>query len=220
MKMLCERVDANDTEILVEETKSGDKKLYITGPFLLFGKQNRNGRVYSESVMDSAVKLYQKEYIDTNRALGELNHPQSLQVDPERACIKIESLVKDKDYYHGKAKVLSTPMGKILEALLNDGVKVGVSSRGMGSTTRRGIITEVGNDFRMTTAADVVMDPSAHDAFVESIMEQKEYMLVNGVLVEQELYELEVLKKLKSAAEFQNAVLNKFSGFVNTLTAK
>lgn len=220
MKILVERVDAQDTEVLVEETKGGDKRQYITGPFLLFNKQNRNGRVYSESVMDTAVKQYQKEYIDTNRALGEMNHPQALQVNPERACIKIESLKKDGSYYMGKAKVLSTPMGKILEALLNDGVKVGVSSRGMGSTIKRGMITEVGNDFRMTTAADVVMDPSAHDAFVESIMEQKEYMLVNGVLVEQELYELEVLKKLKSAAEFQNAVLNKFSNFVNTIAAK
>ena len=219
MKMLLERVDAQDTEILTEETAKG-KQLYITGPFLLFNKQNRNGRVYPEKVMDEAVAAYKKEYIDTKRSLGELNHRASNQIDPERACIMIESLTKDGSYYHGKAKVLSTPLGKLVESLLNDGVKLGVSSRGFGSTARSGMLTEVKNDFRMTTAADVVMDPSAHDAFVQTITEQKEFVMMNGILVEQEIYELELIKRMKSAKQYQDAVLNKFGNFVNTLKIK
>lgn len=218
MKLLLERVDSHDTEILTEESSGGEKRLFITGPFLMFGKENKNKRIYPERVMDEAVAQYQRDYIDTRRSLGEIGHPAGrIQIDPERACIMIESLIKSGSYYMGKAKVLSTPSGKLVEALLNDGVKLGVSSRGVGSTLKRGLISEVKNDFRMSTAADVVMDPSAHDAFVQSITEQTEYLLVNGILVEQEAYELEMIKQMKTAKQYQDAVIKKFDGFINSL---
>ena len=124
MIYLKEEVSASDTEIITEQIE-GKKSLYISGPFMMFNKQNRNGRVYPEKIMDNAVNEYKQNYINKSRALGELNHPTGrVQVDPERACIMITELNKDGNYYHGKAKVLSTPLGKILESLLNDGVKV------------------------------------------------------------------------------------------------
>jgi hypothetical protein len=215
MKYLKETVDANDTEIITE-AKEGKVKRYITGPFTMFNKQNQNGRVYPEKVMDKAVQEYKKEYIDKSRALGELNHPAGrVQVDPERACILITELNKDGTYYMGKAKVLSTPLGKILEALLEDGVKVGVSSRGYGSVLAKGSIKEVKDDFRLTAAADIVHDPSVKDAYVESLMEQKEFMLVNGILVEKDFDRLDRIKTLRPSTEYQDAVLEQFKSILS-----
>lgn len=215
MKYLKETVDANETEIITE-AKEGKVSRFITGPFMMFNKQNRNGRVYPEKIMDKAVQEYKKEYIDKSRALGELNHPAGrVQVDPERACILITELNKDGTYYMGKAKVLSTPLGKILEALLEDGVKVGVSSRGYGSVATQGSQKIVKEDFRLTAAADIVHDPSVQDAYVESLMEQKEFMLVNGILVEKDFDRLERIKTLKPSKEYQEAVLEQFKSILS-----
>jgi hypothetical protein len=215
MKYLKETVDLQETEILVE-SDGAKKNRFITGPFMMFNKQNRNGRVYPEKIMDTAVAEYKKDYIDKSRALGELNHPPGrVQVDPERACIMITELKKDGSYYMGKAKVLSTPLGKILEALLDDGVRVGVSSRGYGSVANKGSIKEVKSDFRLTAAADVVHDPSVQDAYVESLMENKEFILVNGILVESDYDRLQRIKECRPSIEYQNAVLEQFKNLLS-----
>jgi hypothetical protein len=143
------------------DTSDGQKKMFIEGPFLMFDKKNRNGRVYPKSVMKNAVKEYTEEYVKTNRALGEMNHPAGrLTADPERACILTTDLREDgPNHFYGKAKVLSTPLGKVLQALLEDGVKMGVSSRGLASIKKDGSTTIVQPDFRLTVAADCVWDP-------------------------------------------------------------
>ena len=181
MKLIKEEIDFEEVTIL-EENNNGKKTLHISGPFLQAEKVNRNGRVYPQKVMDEAVKKYSKEYISKNRGLGELNHPAEPVVNPERAAIMTTSLVKESNYYVGKAKVLSTPCGKIVENLLDDGVTIGVSSRGLGSLKTQNGINEVQGDFILTTAADVVFDPSAQTAFVEGVYEQKEWIMESGIL--------------------------------------
>jgi|TARA_B100001094_G_C18174486_1_gene797078 hypothetical protein len=180
MKLIKEDISFNDLEVLTEGKEQ--KRKFIQGPFLQAEKQNRNGRVYPQHVMDKAVEAYKKDYIAQSRALGELNHPAEPVVNPERAAIMTKELTRDGYYYKGKAQVLSTPMGKIVENLLDDGVKIGVSSRGLGSLrmTRQGY-NEVQEDFVLTTAADVVFDPSAQEAFVEGVYEQADWIYESGV---------------------------------------
>lgn len=218
MKLITDT--AISTEILTESTVEGTKRLYIAGPFLMHSKENRNGRIYSKKGMDNAVKRYTEEYIKTSRALGEMNHPAGrLQVDPERACILTTELQPDGNYYYGKAKVLSTPLGKVLEALLNDGVKVGVSSRGVGSVTKRGGKTYVGEDFSLSTCSDVVHDPSVADAFVNHLMEEKEYLLIDGHYIERDLFEAKAKIKKVSSVNLEEAKLKAFQDFLNKIKA-
>jgi len=177
MKLISEEhLTFNDMEIL-SESSGGKKKLFIKGPFLQAEKVNRNNRVYPQSVMDKAVQKYTEEYITKKRSLGELNHPPEPVVNPERAAILTTRLEQDGNYYVGTAKVLSTPMGKIVENLLDDGVTVGVSSRGLGSLQQKNGVNLVGNDFILTTAADVVFDPSAQSSFVEGLWEGAEWVM-------------------------------------------
>lgn len=209
---------AIDTQILTENTVEGTKRLYITGPFLMHTKENRNKRIYSKKGMDRAVKEYTEEYIKTSRALGEMNHPPGrLQVDPERACILTTSLEPDGNYYQGKAKVLSTPLGKVLEALLNDGVKIGVSSRGVGSVSKRGNVTMVGEDFKLNVAADIVSDPSVGDAFVQHLMEEREYILVGGQYIEKDLFEAKAKILKAPSIKLEEAKLMAFQDFLNRI---
>ena len=196
--------------------------MYITGPFLQAEKVNKNNRIYTEKVMDGAVDAYTNDYINEKRALGELNHPAEPVVNPERAAIMTESLSKtrasDAVYYEGKAKVLSTPMGKIVENLLSDGVKIGVSSRGLGSLqpNREGY-NMVGNDFILTTAADVVFDPSAQSSFVEGVFEQAEWIYESGIWKQIDLdYQREILKRA-SAKELNKVKLEVFESFLKTI---
>lgn len=218
MKLITDT--AISTEILTESTVEGSKRLYIAGPFLMHSKENRNGRIYSKKGMDSAVKRYTEEYIKTSRALGEMNHPAGrLQVDPERACILTTELQPDGNYYHGKAKVLSTPLGKVLEALISDGVKVGVSSRGVGSVTKRGNKTYVGEDFNLSAAADCVWDPSVGEAFVNHLMEEKEYLLIDGHYVEKDLFEAKAKIRKVSSVNLEEAKLKAFQDFLNKIKA-
>lgn len=220
MKLILDHCGSTETEILTESVE-GQKRLYISGPFLMFDKQNRNGRIYPQKHMDKAVKEYIKEYVDTKRALGEMNHPPGrLQVDPERACILTTELNKDGSYYYGKAKVLSTPLGKIVEALLNDGVRVGVSSRGVGTVQKRGGISEVQGDFKLTVAADLVYDPSVGEAFVEALMEEKEYLLIDGHYVEKDLFEAKARIKKIPSAKLEEAYLQEFQNFLNSIKTK
>ena len=216
MKLITDA--AVSTEILTENTLEGSKRLYIAGPFLMHSKENRNGRIYSKKGMDNAVKRYTEEYIKTSRSLGEMNHPAGrLQVDPERACIMTTELHPDGNYYYGKAKVLSTPLGKVLEALLNDGVRVGVSSRGVGSVSKRGNKTYVGEDFVLSTCSDVVHDPSVADAFVEQLMEEREYLLIEGHYIAKDLFEAKAKIKKVPSAHLEEAKLQAFQDFLNKI---
>jgi hypothetical protein len=210
-------IESTQPEI-VNDVESGKKVKKIVGPFLQFDKENGNRRVYPEKVMDKAVSRYKKEYIDQRRALGEMNHPSGqLSVNPERACILTEKLEKDGKYYIGTAKVLSTPLGKLLECLLDDGVKIGVSSRGSGDTTNRGGVTYVADNFVLSVAADVVFNPSAQDAFVECIMEDKEYVRYGEILVEKSLYDFRETIRRAPSTKLEQAKLQVFQKFLNSL---
>jgi len=218
MKLIREEAASRDMQVLSEGV--GDKKrLFITGPFLQAEKVNRNKRVYPQRIMDKAVEQYIKEYVEKNRALGELNHPAEPQVNPERAAIMTTELKKDGIYYTGKAKVLSTPCGKIVESLLSDGCTVGVSSRGLGSLKMnpRDGINEVQEDFVLTTAADIVFDPSAQEAFVEGIYEGAEWIYESGVYRAVDFEEQrERLMKAKKR-DLMEAKLDAFQSFLNQL---
>jgi hypothetical protein len=182
MKLIREEIEK--VEVITEE-KDGKKLLYIQGPFLQTEQKNRNGRVYRRNVMEREVKRYTNEYVSKGRALGELGHPDGPTINLDRVSHKIVSLEQKGNDFIGKAQILSTPMGKIAESLLKEGVCLGVSSRGIGSLrqTREGY-SEVGEDFMLATAADIVADPSAPDAFVEGIMEGKEWVWEGGILRE------------------------------------
>jgi hypothetical protein len=176
MKLITELTE--DVSTLIEEdTATGKKRLYIEGVFMQAGIPNRNKRFYPRTVLENEVNRYISERVATRRAFGELNHPQSPVVNPERACIRICELKQDGNDFIGKALVLNTPMGDIVRGLLEGEGNIGVSSRGMGTLKKNGMITEVQNDFRLSTAADVVLDPSAPDAFVNGIMENVEWIL-------------------------------------------
>lgn len=217
MKLIREETNFSDFKLL-SEGKGDQKKLYIKGPFLQAEKVNRNNRVYPQRVMDSAVAKYIEEYVKHSRALGELNHPPEPVVNPERAAIMTTNLQKDGIYWVGTAKVLSTPMGKIVENLLNDGVKIGVSSRGLGSlkSTREGI-NEVQQDFVLTTAADVVFDPSAQSAFVEGVYESKEWIYESGAYRAIDLEEQRERILRAKSAELNEVKLQIWQNFLKSL---
>lgn len=211
-------VEESPVELIREEVE-GKKVMRITGPFLMFDKQNRNKRVYPKKIMESAVEKYTKEYIQSKRALGELNHPSNrISIDPERACILTESLEKDGNYFVGVAKVLSTPLGRLLENLLSDGVKIGVSSRGLGSTSNRGNSITVKEDYEIRTAADVVFDPSVADAFVECLMEETEYLRYGDLLVEKNLYESREKIMNASMTDLEKVKLKAFQEYLMTVS--
>lgn len=181
MKLITESIE--DVEVLVEES-NGSKNLYIEGVFLQGDIKNRNGRVYPFSVLEKEVGRYNESYVVTGRALGELGHPDGPTVNLDRVSHKIVSLKSEGSNFRGKAQILSTPMGNIARNLLESGVKLGVSSRGMGSIEERNGANYVRDDFMLATAADIVADPSAPDAFVNGIMEGKEWVWDNGILKE------------------------------------
>jgi hypothetical protein len=181
MKLIREEVEA--VEVLYEE-KNGKKHFYIQGPFLQGDIKNRNGRIYESNILAKEVKRYNESYVDKNRAMGELGHPDGPTVNLDRVSHKITSLKQEGSNFIGRAKILETPMGRIAGALLNDGVTLGVSSRGMGSLVNKNGANYVGEDFMLATAADIVADPSAPDAFVQGIMEGKEWVWDNGLLKE------------------------------------
>ena len=198
MKLIREEIES--VKFLVETTKSGKKSLYIEGVFLQGNIKNRNGRMYPMETLRKEVARYNESNVNSGRALGELGHPDGPTVNLDRVSHKIVSLRESGSNFIGKAKILNTPMGKIASALVEDGVKLGVSSRGIGSlkTTREGV-NIVGDDFMLATAADIVADPSAPDAFVEGIMEGKEWVWDNGSLVEEELDRMK--KRIKTLVE-------------------
>ena len=184
MKLIREEI--NDATYLVEENE-GKKNYTIKGVFLQSDIKNRNGRIYPSDVLLKEVKRYNQEFINKNRAFGELGHPEGPTVNLERVSHMIKKLYPEGKNYIGEAKIMDTPYGKIVKSLIDEGAKLGVSSRGMGSLVQKNGHNYVGNDFYLATAADIVADPSAPDAFVEGIMENKEWVWNNGVLVEQDV---------------------------------
>ena len=185
VKLISEEIQ--DVDYLVEETEGGKKDYKIKGIFMQADVKNRNGRVYPMEVLQKEVNRYNKEYIREKRAFGELGHPDGPTVNLERASHMITGLYPDGKNFIGEAKILSTPMGNIVKNLMDEGAKLGVSSRGMGSLDQKNGANYVRNDFYLATAADIVADPSAPNAFVEGIMEGKEWVWNNGTLVEAEL---------------------------------
>ena len=182
MKLIREEIES--VEFLVEQ-KNGKKSMYIEGVFLQGNIKNRNGRMYPMETLRKEVSRYNENHVQAGRALGELGHPDGPTVNLDRVSHKIVSLRESGDNFIGKAKILNTPMGKIASSLIEEGVKLGVSSRGIGSLkmTREGV-NVVSDDFMLATAADIVADPSAPDAFVEGIMEGKEWVWDGGILRE------------------------------------
>ena len=179
MKLISEEVAS--AEYLIEE-KNGKKEYKIKGVFLQSNIKNRNGRVYPREILVREVNRYTKEFINKNRAFGELGHPDGPTVNLERVCHMVKSLTPEGDNFIGEAKIMDTPYGKIVKGLIDEGAQLGVSSRGMGSIMNRNGINYVKDDFYLATAADIVADPSAPDAFVEGIMESREWVWDNGVL--------------------------------------
>tara|TARA_E500000318_G_scaffold66992_1_gene61766 strand:+ start:6859 stop:7512 length:654 start_codon:yes stop_codon:yes gene_type:complete len=208
IKLISEEI--SKVEYLTEQDEDGKKNYKIRGIFMQADLKNRNGRVYPMEILQKEVKRYNKEYISEKRAFGELGHPDGPTVNLERASHMITSLKPDGKNFIGEAKILSTPMGNIVKNLMDEGAKLGVSSRGMGSLDQKNGANYVRNDFYLATAADIVADPSAPSAFVEGIMEGKEWVWNHGALVEAELAQArerinkKVQKKqaLKEALEF------------------
>jgi hypothetical protein len=200
MKLIRETVE--NVKYLTEDSESGKKNLYIEGTFLVGDKVNRNNRMYKMDTLRSEVGRYNEEYIKTNRALGELGHPDTPTINLERVSHKIVSLEEDGDTFYGKALILDTPYGKIVKDFIDNDVSIGVSSRALGSViqTKEGY-NLVQDDLKLATAADIVADPSAPGAFVNGIMENKEWMFVEGRFVEADFDKAK--KQIKSASKKQ-----------------
>jgi len=216
MKLIREEIEK--VEVITEGTGK-EKKLYIKGPFLQAECVNRNGRMYPMSIMEKEVNRYSEQYVQKGRALGELGHPDGPTVNLDRVSHKIIELQREGNNFIGKAQILSTPMGKIAESLLSEGVCLGVSSRGIGSLreTREGY-KEVGEDFMLATAADIVADPSAPDAFVQGIMEGKEWVWDGGILREKAAFNIKrQINTLVDQRRLEEHKLELFNNFLNSL---
>ena len=191
--------------------------MYIEGVFLQSELKNRNGRMYPFSVLQKEVNRYNEEYIKTSRALGELGHPDGPTVNLDRVSHRIVSLAEDGTNFRGKAQILDTPMGKIASSLLGEGVKLGVSSRGMGSIDKREDVNVVMDDFMLATAADIVADPSAPDAFVNGIMEGKEWAWDNGILKETKVAKYQSYMNNATRKNLEERTLRVFEDFLSGL---
>lgn len=214
MKLITETIE--DIKILVEE-KNGKKSLYIEGIFLQADLKNRNGRMYPMETLEREVNKYAESYIVPGRALGELGHPDSPTINLDRVSHKIVSLAREGSNFIGKAKILETPMGKIAKNLLDEGVKLGVSSRGIGSIEERNGINVVKDDFMLSTAADIVADPSAPDAFVQGIMEGKEWVWNNGILAEKTIESYQRSLSSCATSELTERKLQVFESFLRNI---
>ena len=214
MKLISEQI--NNAEYLVEE-KNGKKEYKIKGVFLQSEIKNRNGRVYPREILAREVNRYTKEFINKNRAFGELGHPDGPTVNLERVCHMVKSLTPDGKDFIGEAKIMDTPYGKIVKGLIDEGAQLGVSSRGMGSIIQRNGANYVKDDFYLATAADIVADPSAPDAFVEGIMEQREWVWDNGVLVEKDIESWKQEIRTAKRRALDEAKLKIFDSFLKKL---
>jgi hypothetical protein len=214
MKLIKE---IHETINYLVEDANGNKSLHIEGPFLVAEKKNRNGRLYEAATLRKEVDRYTEEYINKHRAFGELGHPETPSINLDRVSHMITSLREDGNIWIGKAKILDTPMGLIAKSLIEGGAQLGVSSRGMGSLKNVNGVNVVQPDFYLATAADIVADPSAPGAFVQGIMEGKEWMLVNGVWTEQD--HSQAIQQIRQASrqEIEEVSLKIFENFMKKL---
>lgn len=216
MKLIKEHIE--EVKYLTESTENGKKQLFIEGPFLVAEEPNRNRRLYKIDTLKREVDRYNEEYIKSNRALGELGHPDTPSINLERVSHKIISLKQEGNRFVGKALILDTPYGNIVKNFIDSGVNLGVSSRGMGSVTPNNEgINIVQDDFRLATAADIVADPSAPGAFVEGIMEGKEWLFVEGRYVEVDIDNAKRQIRKATRKEIEQVALGLFEGFIRKL---
>lgn len=214
MKLISETIES--VKVITEE-KNGVKSLYITGPFLVGETKNRNGRVYPMKTLVREMNRYTDEYISKNRAFGELGHPDTPSINLDRVSHMITSLKQEENVIVGKAKILETPMGKIAKSLMEGGGCLGVSSRGMGSLQEVGGVNVVQDDYYLATAADIVADPSAPGAFVQGIMEGKEWVWDNGLIKEVSIVEMYDEIKNAKQRQLEEVSLRIFSNFLSKL---
>ena len=215
MRLISEYHDSN-LQVITEKKKDGGKTYVIEGVFMQADKKNRNGRVYEKSILENAVNKYVKEQVSQGRAVGELNHPEGPTINLDKVSHKITELKFEGSNVIGKASILNTPMGKIVEGLLEGGVKLGVSSRGMGTLVNKQGASHVGKDFMLSTV-DIVQDPSAPEAFVNGIMEGVEWVWQNGVLCPQEIEEIETEIKEARGVSSTNIEIKAFKNFLSKL---
>ena len=214
MKLITEMIE--DVQYLVEEDSDGKKNHYIQGIFMQAEQKNRNGRIYKRGILENEVKRYNESFVRKNRALGELNHPQGPTVNLDRVSHMIKDLKFEGNDCVGKAKLLDTPMGNIAKNLVKEGAQLGVSSRGMGSLEEKNGVNYVKDDF-MLSAVDIVADPSAPNAFVNGIMEGKEWVWDNGVIREKEIHEYHQMIQKASRRELEEKALFAFKDFMSKL---
>lgn len=217
MRLLAEVNE--DVHYITEAKEDGKKNYFIEGVFMQGNIKNRNGRIYPVEVLEKEVARYNKEYVDKNRAYGELGHPQGPTINLERVSHLVTELKRDGDNFVGKAKIMTeTPYGAIVKSLIKEGAQLGVSSRGMGTLKAgKGGVQEVGNDFYLATAGDIVADPSAPNAFVEGIMEEKEWVFENGIWSVQQAEIMKSSMVKMSAKEIEDKKFKIFETFLNSL---
>ena len=214
MRLIAEEITNVD---FICEDKEGKKNYFIEGVFLQAELKNRNNRMYPLKTLSKEVAKYDENYIQKGRALGELGHPDGPSINLDRVSHKIMSLKEDGNNFIGRAKLLDTPMGKVAKSLLDEGVKLGVSSRGMGSIRKEENCNVVMDDFMLATAADIVADPSAPDAFVDGIMEGKEWVWDNGVLKESAVAEIKKEIDQATLINLQERKISAFEAFLKSL---
>ena len=218
MKLITEYVE-QELDVICEAKKNGEKSYFIEGVFMQSNKKNRNGRIYEKKTMEKALEKYVTEQVKTGRAVGELNHPEGPTVNLDKVSHKITDLHWQGNDVVGKASILKTPMGQIVEGLLEGGVKLGVSSRGMGSLVSKNGAQYVGDDFMLSTV-DIVQDPSAPSAFVNGVMEGVEWVWDNGLIRQQDIEEIETEIKSTSFKSLPEAEIRAFKNFLSKLNLK
>lgn len=216
MKLIAELTE--EVKYLIEDKGNGKKSYFIEGVFLQGNIQNRNHRIYSTDILNKEVERYNNEYVKENRAFGELGHPSGPTINLERVSHMVKSLNRDGNNFIGKAKIMDTPYGNIVKNLMDEGAKLGVSSRGMGSLkeNKQGVM-EVQDDFFLATAGDIVADPSAPDAFVRGIMEGVEWVWDNGILKASKIEEMKKQVQKAPSKRLEETKLNVFKSFLNSL---
>ena len=217
MKLISEFNDYGVQPVIVEQNEKGEKDYFIEGIFMQSEIKNRNGRIYPKEVIQKEVKRYNKEFVEQDRAFGELGHPEGPTINLDKVSHLITKLEEDGNNFVGRAKILSTPNGQIVKNLIDDGAKLGVSSRGLGSLESKGNAQYVKDDFQLATAGDIVADPSAPEAFVEGIMEGVEWVYESGILKAKDLDQMQ--KDLKTARlnKLEETKLNLWKRFVENL---
>ena len=217
MKLISEFNDYAVAPVIVEENEKGEKEYFIEGVFMQSDIKNRNGRIYPEQVMKKEVDRYVKEFVEKDRAFGELGHPDGPTINLDKVSHMITKLEQDGKNFMGRAKILSTPNGQIVRNLINDGAKLGVSSRGLGSLETRGGAQVVKDDFQLATAADIVADHSAPEAFVEGIMEGVEWYYDSGILKMKDAEQMRKELRTAKSSKLQETKLNLWKKFVENL---